>query len=122
MTSAEIETNLAYIQEQLAVQVGIESPTCILEKLNNLTNILGMSAEVLAWSEKIYNEKLMEVTLMKQYKDLSATDKKMVFAGILSNEILQHTKSERFNKALTHSIDGLRSMLSFLKEEVKRIG
>jgi len=122
MTSAEIETNLAYIQEQLAVQVGIESPTCILEKLNNLTNILGMSAEVLAWSEKIYNEKLMEVTLMKQYKDLSATDKKMVFAGILSNEILQHTKSERLNKALTHSIDGLRSMLSFLKEEVKRIG
>ena len=122
MTSAEIETNLAYIQEQLAVQVGIESPTCILEKLNNLTNILGMSAEVLAWSEKIYNEKLMEVTLMKQYKDLSATDKKMVFAGILSKEILQHTKSERLNKALTHSIDGLRSMLSFLKEEVKRIG
>jgi 16S rRNA C1402 (ribose-2'-O) methylase RsmI len=122
MTSAEIETNLAHIQEQLAVQVGIESPTCILEKLNNLTNLLGMSAEVLAWSEKIYNEKLMEVTLMKQYKDLSATDKKMVFAGILSNEILQHTKAERLNKALTHSIDGLRSMLSFLKEEVKRIG
>jgi hypothetical protein len=63
----------------------------------------------------------MKLTEDNQWARLTATDKKMVFAGRAKDEIYYVTLTERQNKALTHSIDGLRSMLSYLKSEVNNL-
>jgi hypothetical protein len=121
MTTEQIEKGLEQIQSLIERQATIDSPVDVMEKLNDCVNILGMSAEIVAWTEKKYNDKLSLLCLAKEYSKLSATDKKMVFAGALSNEIMFHTKAERLNKALVHTCDALRSMLSFIKEELKNI-
>lgn len=110
------------IQASIDEPVTIDNPTGIMEKLSKLTNLLGLSAECFAWSERLYNEKIGELVLAKEYKSLSATDKKLLFASLACEEIHNHTHAERLNKGLTHAIDGLRSMLSFLKEELNKVG
>ena len=121
MTTEQIEKGLEQIQSLIERQATIDSPIDVMEKLNDCVNVLGMSAELVAWTERKYNEKLSLICLAKEYRSLSATDKKMVFAGALSNEIMLHTKAERLNKALVHSLDGLRSILSYTKEEMRNI-
>lgn len=121
MTTEQIEQGLGEIQALIERQATIDSPVDVMEKLNDCVNVLGLSAELIAWTEKKYNEKLSLLCLDKNYKNLSATDKKMVFAGVLSNEIMLHTRAERLNKALVHCLDSLRSILSYTKEEMKNI-
>lgn len=120
MVREQIEENLELIQTTVDIKATIDSPECILDKLNQCTNLLGLSAEVYAWSEKLYNDKLGELILAKEYKGLNATDKKILFASLASEQIMLHSKAERLNKALVHAIDSLRSMLSFIKEELKK--
>jgi hypothetical protein len=88
--------------------------------MEKCVNLLGLSSEVYAWSERLYNEKLGALILAKEFKTLQATDKKMLFASMAAEEIMLHSKAERLNKALTHTLDALRSMLSFIKEELKK--
>lgn len=121
MTKEELESALGMIQKSLDQHVDISEPNGILEKLQGLTNLLGLSAECYAWSEKVYNEKLGELVMAKEYAKMGATEKKMLFASLASHEIMLHSKAERLNKGLTHGIDGLRSMISFLKEEMSKI-
>lgn len=121
MTTEQIEKGLEQIQSLIERQATIDSPIDVMEKLNDCVNVLGMSAELVAWTERKYNEKLSLLCLAKEYSKLTATDKKMVFAGALSNEIMYHTKAERLNKGLVHCLDGLRSILSYTKEEMKNI-
>lgn len=117
MTIDQLNTSLGEIQAKLDVQVDVSAPGLIMDKISELTNLLGLSAECYAWSERFYNEKLGELVLDKNYKNLTATDKKMLFASLASKEILAHTHAERLNSGISHAIDGLRSLLSFLKEE-----
>lgn len=121
MTQAELESSLDTIQSFLDQPVEISEPSGILEKLQKLTNLMGLSAECYAWSEKFYNEKLGELVMAKEYAKMGATEKKMLFASLASNEILMHSRAERLNKGLAHSCDGLRSMLSYLKTEMNQI-
>ena len=113
MTKEQIKSSLELIQAAIEKPATIDSPTCILEKMEDCVNLLGLSSEVFAWSERLYNEKLGALILAKEFKTLSATDKKMLFASMASEEILLHTKAERLNKGLVHCIDAMRSMLSF---------
>jgi uncharacterized alpha/beta hydrolase family protein len=121
MTTEQIEKGLEQIQSLIERQATIDSPVDVMEKLNDCVNVLGMSAELVAWTERKYNEKLSLLCLAKEYSKLSATDKKMVFAGALSNEIMLHTRAVEINKSLARGIDAMRSILSYVKEEMKNI-
>jgi hypothetical protein len=90
-------------------------------KITEYNSLLARSANLVAEAEMYYNAELAK--LCEQYQDsrLSATDKKMIFAGKLKDHIYYMTLSERLNRALTHSIEGLRSQLSFLKQEMQNM-
>ena len=120
MTKDEVKNNLDIIRAAMDEVATIDAPELILDKINNLTNLLGLSGEVYAWTERLYNQKLGELVMMPQFKSLQATDKKMLFASLASEEIMLHSQAERYNKGLVHSLDSCRSMLSFIKEELKK--
>lgn len=119
------QQNLIKICDQiggaLALEIDNYNPAEILGKLNELTNLLSTSSHAVALAEMIYGEKLMQLTQDNQYSKLSATDKKMIFAGRAKNEIYYVTLTERQNKSITHSIDALRSMISYLKSELTNL-
>lgn len=119
------QDNLVKICDQigsaLALEVDHSNPAEILGKLNELTNLLPTSSHAVALSEMIYADKLNALMEMNQFSKLSATDKKMVFAGRAKNEIYYVKLADRQNSSLVHSIDALRSMLSYLKTEMQHI-
>ena len=109
------------IGEALALSIDQTNPDEILGKLNSLSSLLATSSHAVALAEMIYSERLMQLTEETQYAKLSATDKKMIFAGRAKHEIYYVTLTERQNKSLTHGIDALRSMISYLKSEVNNL-
>jgi len=120
---------MAYSLKDICDQIGAalsqkidhSNPDEILGKMNELTSLLGSSSEAVSVAEGKYNQKLMELAEDTQFAKLTATDKKMVFGGRAKLEIYYVTLTERQNAALTHGIDGLRSMLSYIKSEMQNL-
>jgi hypothetical protein len=92
----------------------------VREHLYELMKALADSCKWLAYCHKlVLNEKMKQtIHILNEYKSLSATDKKSIIEGRCSKTIALYTYSERINKALTHSVEGCRSILSELKEEL----
>lgn len=109
------------IGKAIALSIDKDNPQEVLGKLNELTALLASSSHCVALAESIYSEKLMQLTEAGTWAGLTATDKKMIFAGRAKTEIYYVTLSERQNRALTHSIDALRSMISYLKSEMSNL-
>lgn len=109
------------IGKAIALEVDKGNPDEILGKLGSLTSLLATSSHAVALAESLYAEKLMQLTEANTWAGLSATDKKMIFAGRAKSEIYYVTLTERQNRALTHGIDALRSMISYLKSELNNL-
>lgn len=86
-------------------------------KIAEYNNILGTSTEAVALAERVYNEAAGELVEKFLNSKILSTDKKMIFAGRLKMEQYYVTLTDRQNKALTHEIGGLRTILSYLKSE-----
>lgn len=101
----------------LSQKVDPSNPDEINGKLEEITAMLALSSHCVALSEQIYNQKIMQLSESEEHKGKTATDKKLIFGGLASEEIYYMTLSERQNKGLTHRADALRSILSYMKSE-----
>lgn len=106
------------IDSILQIEVNAEDGGAISAKIGQLAALVATSSTAVALAELIYNQKLGKV-LLRLPNGMSATDKKLILTGELSKEKYWVTQAERQNAALVHAIDGYRSMLSYLKEEIK---
>lgn len=102
----------------MGIEVNHEDGHSISAKLGQLNSVLSASSTAVALAEKIYTHRMSKIL-----KDLdlrmSATDKKMIITANCGDEQYWVTQTERQNAAIVHAIDGYRSMLSFLKDEMK---
>ena len=114
----DLEAIIETIDSCLTIQVDTNDGNAISTKIGECAALIGTSATAVALAEMIYNEKLGE-ELEEINPKLNATSVKMILQGKLSNELFWLKYAERQNSALVHAIDGYRSMLSFLKEEIK---
>lgn len=115
----EIRKHLAEIRLVLDQEADPFAPDMIQQKLKCLGNIQGLSAELISKTERVYNEKLGELVLAKEYKSLGATEKKILFGSLAAQEIELMTYASGLNKELHYQIEKLRSLLSYLKEEYR---
>jgi hypothetical protein len=120
MNLNQITESNKIIREAMDSVVNIAVPDLVLEKLNKLSSVLGTSSQCVADSEKIYNDKIGELILAKEYKSLGATDKKLLFQSLASEEIHLLNYSSQLNKDLHYAIESCRSMLSFIKSEMEQ--
>lgn len=111
---------LTTIESIIDVAVNPENGEAISMKLSELVALQSTSSYSVALAEKLYNVRMGRA--LASMGQMSATDKKLTLSGILADEQYWKTYSERLNAGLTHAIDGLRSMLSFIKEERKNSG
>lgn len=113
-----LEAMTTTIEGVLSVEVNAEDGSALSKKIAELSAIISTSANAVAIAEKLYNQKLCK--LLADLPDkMNSTEKKLILTGKLSNEIYWVKLAERQNAAIVHAIDGYRSVLSFLKEEVK---
>lgn len=121
MTPSEIKTNLDKIRETMDTPVGLDNPTGVAEKLERLQGCSGLSAECIAWARKHYDEKLKFLIMNKAYSGYTPAEKKMIFGGEASNEIFLVNYAESLNKDFHYSIESLRTLISYLKQELNSI-
>lgn len=109
------------IGESLGLRIDISNGDEVRGKMDELQRQLAVSCHCVALSEMLYNEKLASLIEQSKYSGLSATDKKIVFAGQAKEEIYYLTLCERQNKAIEHSIKELITQLSYLKTEIQNL-
>ena len=97
------------------VDVDIES---VKNKLLGLTQLMGLSAEANASARKILSMKELSV-LQKIDKTLSPSIQKEFLSAECFEEEALWEYSDRLNAAITHTIDGLRTVISLYKIEME---
>lgn len=117
MTITEIESGLTMIRKYLDLSFTNGDPHMAMEKMSSLINLMGLSAECHAEAERYYNIKIAELWGGKEYGHLNSTDKKLLFTGKAANEIKLMTLAEQYSKKLDKAVEGLRTMISYAKNE-----
>lgn len=119
MTLDQLKECCNQIGKSISQSVDQNNPDEVKGKIEELSTLLSLSAYAVALSEKVYNLKVSE--LFEELTAYNATEKKLIIQGRASEEIYYLTLCERQNKALVHKIDGLRSILSYIKTELERL-
>lgn len=97
-----------------------DNPDELTGKLMELSALQSNATHAYALAEQAYNDRIAELVQKEEYKRLTATDKKMLFAGLAKEEIYLLTTCERHIKNLSYSIEALRSALSWKKTELEQ--
>lgn len=107
------------ISQKLDEQIDRDNPDELTGKLMELCSLQATATHAYALAERLYNIKIASLAILDEYKKMTATDKKMIFAGLANKEIQSLTISERHIKNLSYSIEGIRSALSWKKSELE---
>lgn len=121
-TIAQLKVYCEKVGKSISMKIDVNNGDEVRGKADELQRQLAISCHCVALSEMLYNEKLASLIEQSKYSGLSATDKKIVFAGQAKEEIYYLTLCERQNKAIEHSIKELITQLSYLKTEMQNIG
>ena len=115
--SVEIKEISAYCKEAYNEKDG----DGMSERITKLNSYLARSSELLSSAWYFLNVKRGEVSerLHKENDKLAPTKLKELMAGDLAQEESTYKLCERINRTITHQIEGLRSQLSFIKEQFK---
>lgn len=116
-----VDTINSIIAKSLRESADKTDPDGLAGKISELASLIPSSAEAVAVSEMIYNERIGELMDDGKYSGLNATERKLIFQGKASKEIALMTYTERLNKGISHALDGYRSILSFVKSEMENL-
>lgn len=117
-TREEISQSLNLIRETLDADVIDSDAVSVKNKLLKLTQLMGLSSEAKASARKLLN---MKERIVFQMMDKSLPPSVQV--RFLNAECFEENAtleySDRLNAAVTHSIEGLRTVISLYKQEMQ---
>jgi hypothetical protein len=117
MTLEQIKEATVRIGKIIAIDIPKESPADVMDHIGTLAALLATSSYVVAASEKYYKLKVADLLMEPKFAAYPSMEKKMICEGKASEELELMRLTERQNKAITHKIDGLRSIISYIKED-----
>jgi hypothetical protein len=120
-----IKEETQVIQDYLDITVSID-PAEFVNRISTLMTYMSRSGEMLAKAKKeLRSKKTTEIskTILKIAKEqcLSATVQNALLDSICEDEAFMVDWLERINRTCTHQIDGLRSLLSYEKEQIRHL-
>jgi len=118
-----MKTEAQEIQNYLDITVSSD-PAELVSRISILMTYMSRSGEMLAKAKReLRNKKTTEIskTILKIAKEncLSATVQNALLDSICEEEAFMVDWLERINRTCTHQIDGLRSLLSYEKEQMR---
>lgn len=119
MDKLTLHDNLNKIRQVMDSVATIDSPESVLNKLNDLQNIVGLSSECVAWATKLYESKIADG--YELYVNESASDKKIFANDHAKDEGMMFNYATQMNKDLHYQMTSLITMLSYLKAELKNL-
>ena len=111
------------IQDYLDITIS-NDPQELIERISTLMGFLSRTGSMLAQAKKALRaKKTQEINLtivsIAKASHLSATVQNALLDSICEEESFFVDWLDRINRACTHQIDGLRSLLSYAKEELR---
>lgn len=119
VTLSKVEGWLNEISDAMKMEVSIDNPESILLKLNKLSVLLSLNSQCITYSEQLYNRKIYSINA--GLVGMTATDKKITFNFLAEKELLILNLAKAESKDLHICCDLLRTMISYLKNEIKNI-
>lgn len=123
MTNEEIKSRLGKslkaikdLLESDIMDVDIESQK---NKLLKLTQITGLAAEVKAQAKKLLRMRELEVLKELQEKKIAPSILSKLISSRCHDEEAMLEYADRLNAGVSHSIDGIRSVISLYKTELE---
>ena len=110
---------LDYILEVIGAEVDPQNPDELLKKLNNLINLSGHAAELVAVTEEQYKRDMLEAYKETIEEKPPSTVHSKVLESMVAGASATHTYADRINAALKLSVEGLRTMISLYKAETE---
>lgn len=112
-----LEYNCKRIQELIEKPVNRDNINEVQDKLIDLAAMSSLSAETVAAANKIL-KKTQEIMITRfRSSNLPASILKLQIDGKCAEEFAMFTLADRLNAAITHSIDSLRTIVSYAKTE-----
>lgn len=101
-----------------------DDPTEIAERISSLMSYMSRSGFMLAEAKKYLRRKKTQeinktIIAIAKASHLSATVQNALLDSICEEESFLVDWLDRLNRGCTHQIDGLRSLLSYMKEEIR---
>ncbi len=118
-----MKTEAEKIQSYLDIVVSSD-PAEIVDRITTLMSYMARSGEMLARAKRILRAKRtseISKTILNIAKEqcLSASVQNTLLDSICEDESFMVDWLERINRTCTHQIDGLRSLLSYEKEQMR---
>ena len=119
----DLTTEAANIQAYLDITTS-NDPIELTERLSALMTYMSRSGEMLAKAKKMLRTKKTSeinktiIAIAKQ-EHLSASVQNALLDSICEEESCLVDWIDRINRTCTHQIDGIRSLLSYVKEEMR---
>lgn len=119
LSKESILAQFACFKETLSMQIPSEDMEGLMCHLQALVSLLSSSVEVQTSTEYLLNERKRHIinTETGIAKSVGATIFKEFLKGECSEEEAIHTMSERFNKALSLTIEAYRTIISAAKAD-----
>lgn len=119
----ELRTEAEAIQGYLDITAS-NDPVEISERISTLMSYMSRSGEMLAQAKKVLRKRKSEeisrtILSIAKSSGLSASVQNALLDSICEEESFMVDWLERINRSCTHQIDGLRSLLSYQKEEMR---
>lgn len=112
------EILITQIGKAIGENIDRENPDEVLGKLQELASLQSTASYCLAVAKKLHNKKIATLLVSGLYNAYSATDRKSIFLELANDEVFQLNLIERYVANISHSIDSLRTILSFIKHEL----
>lgn len=110
-------SNLQAIQDTMETPVAQE-PNALMERINEYASLLATSAQTMS-SIKFHLSDAIGQAMEEAFKLKYPPSMAKAYAeGRCAELVSDYELSNRQNAALTHAIDGIRSILSFTKQEL----
>ena len=119
MTKTEIEESVLIIRQVMDMEVDVSDPVGVLDKLNGLSNVLGLSGNLIAHAKRNYNIKAK--SMLGELFAMKTTDRKLYLDTKATDEQFLVDETTALNKDLHYNVESCRSMLSYIKQEMLRI-
>ena len=120
---SELDRNLNAIDEFISVKINTDDPVLLKGLFADTASLLATSTKLQSscryWLEtkrkSVFANQEVQYSLFK----LSSSLQKQLVDSYLANELAMYEMAQRQNAYLTHTLEALRSLLSFAKSEME---
>lgn len=113
-----IETQIKGIEKYLRNKVDSTNPQAVADRMADVSSYIALSGAMLADAKYLYNKAYGEAIKSIVNEDMGATIMKDFAKAQCKDLAYLVDLSDRINRAATHELDSLRSILSSLKREM----